>query len=199
MKRKSNIDISDNKLSLQKLRKEVERVKRALSTQQQARLEIDDLADGFDFSDTLTRARFEELNADLFKKTLEPVKQALQDTGTAKEDVDAIVLVGGSTRIPKIQEMLSEFFGGKELSKGVNPDEAVAFGAAIQGGILSGAAGFEHELVVIDVAPLSQGIETVGGVMTNIIKRGTTIPVKKSRTLFVKNLDCCVGALSLFC
>ena len=181
MKKKSNVDISNNKLAIQKLRKEVERVKRALSTQQQARLEIDDLAEGFDFSDTLTRARFEELNNDLFKKTLEPVKRVLKDTGTSIDEVDAIVLVGGSTRIPKIQELLSDFFGGKELSRGVNPDEAVAFGAAVQGSILSGDGGISG-VVVIDVAPLSQGIETVGGVMTNIIKRGTTIPVKKSRT-----------------
>lgn len=181
MQKKSNVDISNNKLAIQKLRKEVERVKRALSTQQQARLEIDDLAEGFDFSETLTRARFEELNNDLFKKTLQPVRQVLKDTGTSIDEVDAVVLVGGSTRIPKVQELLSEFFGGKELSKGVNPDEAVAFGAAVQGGILSGDSGISG-IVLLDVAPLSQGIETVGGVMTTLIKRGTTIPVRKSRT-----------------
>jgi len=180
MKKKSNVDISNNKHALQKLRKEVERVKRALSSQPQARLEIDDLADGFDFSETLTRARFEELNNDLFKKTLDPVREVLKETGTSKDEVDAIVLVGGSTRIPKVQQLLSDFFGGKELSRGVNPDEAVAFGAAIQGGIMSGVKDFQ-ELIMIDVTPLSQGIETVGGVMTQIIKKGTTIPVKKSR------------------
>ncbi|CAB9530078.1 Heat shock 70 kDa protein (Fragment) [Seminavis robusta] len=181
MEKKSNVDISDNKLALQKLRKEVERVKRALSSQQQARLEIDDLANGYDFSETLTRARFEELNHDLFKKTLAPVKQVLEETGTSKAEVDAVVLVGGSTRIPKIQQMLSDFFDGKELSKGVNPDEAVAYGAAVQGAILSGADAF-NDIILIDATPLSQGIETVGGVMTNIIKKGTTIPVKKSQT-----------------
>jgi endoplasmic reticulum chaperone BiP len=179
MIKKDGVDISNNKPALQKLRREVERVKRALSSQQQARLEIDDLG-GVTLSETLTRARFEEINHDLFKKTLDPVKQVLKETNTAKEDVDAIVLVGGSTRIPKIQQMLSDFFDGKELSKSVNPDEAVAYGAAVQGAVLSGANKL-NSIVVLDATPLSQGIETVGGVMTNIIKRGTTIPVKKSR------------------
>merc|ERR1719238_565174 len=135
MKKKSNIDISGDKRALQKLRKEVERVKRALSSQQQARLEIEDLAEGFDLSETLTRARFEELNADLFKKTLGPVGRVLSDADVEKSEVDEIVLVGGSTRIPKVQSLLSEYFGGKEPSKGINPDEAVAYGAAVQGAI----------------------------------------------------------------
>lgn len=176
-------DISGDKRALQKLRKEVERVKRALSTQQQARVDIDDLVPGFDFSETLTRARFEELNHDLFQKTLGPIKRVLDDAGLSKEEVDHIVLVGGSTRIPKVQSLISEFFGGKELARGINPDEAVAYGAAVKGGIISGeaeAAG-ENPMVVIDSTPLSLGIETVGGVMTKLISRGTTFPTKKSR------------------
>lgn len=179
MIKQDNVDISNNKPALQKLRREVERVKRALSTQQQARLEIEDLG-GATLSETLTRARFEEVNHDLFQKTLDPVKQVLRETDTSKGEVDAVVLVGGSTRIPKIQQLLSDFFDGKGLSKGVNPDEAVAFGAAVQGAVLSGADKL-NRIVVLDATPLSQGIETVGGIMTNLIKRGTTIPVKKSR------------------
>jgi heat shock protein 5 len=191
MKKKSNVDISSNKAAIQKLRKEVERVKRALSSQQQARVEIDDLADGFDFSETLTRARFEELNADLFKKTMGPVRHVMEDSGLTKGEVDEIVLVGGSTRIPKVQHLISEFFDGKEPSKGINPDEAVAYGAAIQGAILSGEGGHTTQgVILLDVTPLSQGIETIGGVMSKLINRGTTIPTKKSRKYIFLRVCC---------
>ncbi|KAG5189984.1 molecular chaperones GRP78/BiP/KAR2, HSP70 superfamily [Tribonema minus] len=181
LKKKEGVDMSGDKRAMQKLRREVERVKRVLSTQPQARVEIDGLYEGVDFSETLTRARFEELNADLFKKTLGPVQKVMDDARLQKSDVDEIVLVGGSTRIPKVQQLLKDFFDGKAPSQGVNPDEAVAYGAAVQGGVLTGQQGL-GQVLLLDVTPLSQGIETVGGVMTKIIPRNTQIPCKKSQT-----------------
>ncbi|KAK3029979.1 hypothetical protein RJ639_038078, partial [Escallonia herrerae] len=179
IKRKYNKDISKDNKALGKLRKECERAKRALSNQHQVRVEIEALFEGIDFSEPLTRARFEELNMDLFKKTMGPVKKAMEDAGFKKTDIKDIVLVGGSTRIPKVQQLLKDYFNGKEPSKGVNPDEAVAYGATVQGGILSGEGG--KGVLLLDIAPLSLGIETVGGVMTKLIPRNTVIPTKKSQ------------------
>lgn len=181
-KRKYNKDPSKDKRAVAKLRREVEKAKRALSSQAQVRVEIEALYDGQDFFETLTRARFEELNMDLFRKTMKPVEQVLKDGRLGKDEVHEVVLVGGSTRIPKVQELVKNFFG-REANKGINPDEAVAFGAAVQAGILSGATNEQTKpIVLIDVQPLSLGIETVGGVMTKIINRNSVIPTKKTQT-----------------
>ncbi|KAJ5125914.1 Endoplasmic reticulum chaperone BiP [Penicillium atrosanguineum] len=178
--KKNNADVAKDLKAMGKLKREVEKAKRTLSSQMSTRIEIEAFHNGEDFSETLTRAKFEELNMDLFKKTLKPVEQVLKDAKVKKDEVDDIVLVGGSTRIPKVQALLEEFFGGKKASKGINPDEAVAFGAAVQGGILSGEEG-TIDLVLMDVNPLTMGIETTGGVMTKLIPRNTVIPTRKSQ------------------
>merc|ERR1719182_1383774 len=177
--KKHKKDMTKDKRSMQKLRREAEKAKRALSSTHQAKVEIEALFDGVDMSETLTRAKFEEINNDLFKNTLGPVKQVMDDSGLKKTQIDEIVLVGGSTRIPKIQQLIKDFFNGKEPNRGINPDEAVAYGAAVQAGILSGDA--TDEMVLLDVTPLTMGIETVGGVMTKLITRNTVVPTKKSQ------------------
>ncbi|XP_077986751.1 endoplasmic reticulum chaperone BiP-like [Glandiceps talaboti] len=179
-KKKKGKDVRKDNRAVQKLRREVEKAKRALSAQHQARVEIESFYDGEDFSETLTRAKFEELNMDLFKSTMSPVKKVVDDAGMKKNEIHEIVLVGGSTRIPKVQQLVKEFFNGKEPSRGINPDEAVAYGAAVQAGVLSGEEE-TGDLVLLDVNPLTMGIETVGGVMTKLISRNTVIPTKKAQ------------------
>ena len=182
-KRKQKKDITTNVRSMRRLRTTCERAKRTLSTTTQTSIEIDSLFEGLDFFSSITRARFEELCQDLFRDTITPVDKVLQDSGLSKSDIHEIVLVGGSTRIPKVQSLLSEYFGGKALSRSINPDEAVAYGAAIQAAILTdGKSERINDLLLLDVAPLSMGIETAGGVMTSLIDRNTTIPTKKSQT-----------------
>jgi L1 cell adhesion molecule like protein len=182
-KRKYNKDFTKNARAVRRVRSACERAKRTLSSSTQATVEIDSLWEGIDFYTNISRARFEELNQDLFRSTLSPVEKVLSDAKIDKRSVHDVVLVGGSTRIPKIQHLLQEFFGGKELNKSINPDEAVAYGAAVQGAILSGTGGEKvSNLVLLDVAPLSLGLETAGGVMTVLIPRNTTIPSKKQQT-----------------
>lgn len=179
-KKKKGKDIRKDARAVQKLRREVEKAKRALSSSHQVRIEIESFFEGDDFSETFTRAKFEELNMDLFRSTMKPVQKVLDDADMTKKDIHEIVLVGGSTRIPKIQQLVKEFFNGKEPSRGINPDEAVAYGAAVQAGVLSGEQDTDA-IVLLDVNPLTLGIETVGGVMTKLIPRNTVIPTKKSQ------------------
>jgi len=180
--RKHKKDLTKNKRSLRRLRTACERAKRTLSSSATANIEIDALFEGADFYTSISRARFEELNSDLFRGTLEPVEKALRDAKMSKDKIDEIVLVGGSTRIPKIQKLLQDYFNGKVLNKSINPDEAVAYGAAVQAAILSGdTSDVVSDLLLIDVAPLSLGIETAGGVMTKLIDRNSQIPTKKSQ------------------
>ncbi|TIA99731.1 hypothetical protein E3P96_02844 [Wallemia ichthyophaga] len=179
-KNKTGQDPSKNKRSMGKLKRAVEQAKRQLSSQASTKVEIEAFFQGDDMVETLTRAKFEEINNDLFRKTLKPVEQVLKDAKVSKTEVDDIVLVGGSTRIPKVQQLLQDFFDGKQLSKGINPDEAVAYGAAVQGGVLSGESSAD-DILLIDVCPLTLGIETTGGVMTKLIPRNTQLPTKKSQ------------------
>jgi heat shock protein 5 len=199
-KKKTGKDVRKDNRAVQKLRREVEKAKRTLSSQHQTKIEIESFYDNEDFSETLTRAKFEELNMDLFRSTMKPVQKVLEDSDLKKSDIAEVVLVGGSTRIPKVQQLVKEFFDGKEPSRGINPDEAVgkltysffisnftgilflflAYGAAVQAGVLSGEES-TGDIVLLDVNPLTMGIETVGGVMTKIIPRNTVIPTKKSQ------------------
>jgi len=181
-KKKSGKDVSSDAKAMGKLKREAEKAKRSLSSSSSVRVEIESFMDGEDFSETLTRAKFEELNNDLFKKTIKPVDKVMKDAGLSKAEIHDIVLVGGSTRIPKVVKLLEDYFNGKKASKGINPDEAVAYGAAVQGGVLGGEDGDNlTNVVLLDVNPLTLGIETTGGVMSKLIPRNTQIPTKKAQ------------------
>lgn len=181
IQKKHGKDLSKNQQALARLRKAAEGAKRRLSSQPEARVEVDNIVEGLDVSERITRGKFEELCMDLFKGTLEPVKAVLADAKLEKEEIDEVVLVGGSTRIPKVQSLIKEFFNGKEPNGGINPDEAVAYGAAVHGGVLSGESKLKGQLVLVDVIPLSLGIETIGGVMLPIITRNTIVPASKKQ------------------
>lgn len=183
LKRKYKKELTDNQRALRRLRTSCERAKRTLSSSTVASIEIDSLIDGMDYNTTISRAKFEDMNMDYFRKCMEPVEKVIRDSKLSKSQIQQIVLVGGSTRIPKVQQLLSDFFGGKDLCRSINPDEAVAYGATIQSAILSGHNQSEalKDLLLIDVTPLSLGLETSGGVMTSLINRNTTVPVKKTQ------------------